>query len=99
MACIEECPCLEHILAPPASRQPEGLEVAGTGPGAAAAAGASTIEPAAAAAMSGAIKRATMVMVGTFFLSWRPSGFHRCGPILTTLAIREFKIMKYITHA
>ena len=99
MACSEAWPCFEQTLAPPASRHPAGLEVAGTGPIAAVAAGASTIEPAAAAAISGAIKRRTMVMVGTFSVVVGPRGVHLCDPVLTTLAIRELKIVKHITYA
>ena len=60
LACSDAWPCFWHTFAAPASRQPVGLEVAP-------ALGASAIEPAAAAAISGAMRRATIVMVGTFF--------------------------------
>ena len=92
MACSDAWPCFWHTLALPDSRQPAGLEVA-------AAVGASTIEPAAAAAISGAIKRAAMFMVGTFFVVCGPSGFHRYDLVLTTLPIRELEIMSCITYA
>ena len=73
------------------------MSLYGTMVGLAAAVGASTIEPAAAAAISGAIKRAAIFMVGTFFVVGGPSGFHRSDLVPTTLPIRELEIMNCIT--